>query len=152
MGELARLRGTESGWRHRNNGEGIGYNGKWCRKDSAMSDACRKSKQLETRSLAADKSSQQELDRRTKCNIPESSQLPSNHPRGPTEPINPPRRRGRLKSLTRKINTLHYSFLHRVQLANKNLYITHKKKCVPAPTIMAHTGPLLLLQFNMPRA
>ena len=55
-----------------------------------MSNACCESKQLETQSLAADESSQQELDKRTKHGIPEPSQPLSNHPRRPTEPINPP--------------------------------------------------------------
>ena len=103
IGEKGKAGGVETDRRRESDGKYILRHGKWCRKDGATSDARRKSKRLEARSLAADKSSQQELDRHTKRDVPESSQLPSNHPRGPTESIGPPRHRGRLKSPTRKI-------------------------------------------------
>ena len=67
------------------------------------SDARRDSKRLETRSLAEDESNQQKLEKRSKCDVPEPSKLPRNHPKGPTKPLNPPRRRGRLKSRPKRI-------------------------------------------------
>ena len=78
--------------------------GKWCRKDSATSDAHCESKRLETRSLAEEEVSQQELEKRTKRNIPEPSQPPSSHPRRPTEPVDLSHCRGRLKTQPRRVS------------------------------------------------
>ena len=96
-GDVGDYQMTQSG------GDGVQGVGKRGGKNGATSNARRESKGLETRSLAEDESSQQELDKGTKRDIPEPSQLPINHPGGPTEHVNPPRRRGRLKSCTRKI-------------------------------------------------
>ena len=96
-GDVGDYQTTQSG------GGGVQGVGKRGGKNSATSNARRESKGLETRSLAEDESSQQELNKRMKRDIPEPSQLPINHPGGPTEHVNPPRQRGRLKSRTRKI-------------------------------------------------
>ena len=103
LGEPESSRVVEGDWRRRTGVDGVGYHGIWCSKDSATSDARRESKRLETRSLAGDESSQQELEKRSKHDVPEPSQLPSIHPRRPTESVDPPRRRGRLKSPTKRI-------------------------------------------------
>ena len=83
-GDVGDYQMTQSG------GDGIQGVGKRGGKNGTMSNACRESKGLKTRSLAEDELSQQELNKWTKCDIPEPSQLPTNQPGGPTEHVNPP--------------------------------------------------------------
>ena len=87
-GDVGDCQMTQSG------GDGIQGVGKRGGKNSATSNARHESKGLKMQALAEDESSQQELDKRTKRDIPEPSQLPINHPGGPTEHVNPPRRQG----------------------------------------------------------
>ena len=66
-------------------------------KDGATSDACCESKRIETRSLAEQEGNQHERYKCTESDIPRLSTPPMNNLRRPTDLVNPPRRRGRLK-------------------------------------------------------
>ena len=70
-----------------------------------MSSASHDSKRVGTRLLAGDKSGQHGKCKRAKTDVPGPSRPPPSHHRRPTEPVDPPRRRGRLKSRTRKIRS-----------------------------------------------
>jgi hypothetical protein len=77
-------------WKHESDGKGIIRHGGWYGKDGETSSTHHDSKRVKTRLLAEDEVSQQELDKRTKCDILEPSKPPNNHPKRPTEPVNPP--------------------------------------------------------------
>ncbi|KAF8136181.1 hypothetical protein EV363DRAFT_1318977 [Boletus edulis] len=78
------------------NGDGTG---------AATSAARRDSKRVETDSLAEYKSNQHGKRERTMTGVPEASKPSTQHPRQPTDHANPPRRRGRLKSRPKSVNT-----------------------------------------------
>ena len=104
MGEPEELRGVASNWRRWNHGEGVGYDGKGCRMDGATSGARRDSKRVETDPLAIEQEGQHKRRKRTTSDVPRPSTPPPIHPRRPAEPVDPPRRRGRLKSRPRRVS------------------------------------------------
>ncbi|KAF8119847.1 hypothetical protein EV363DRAFT_1195052, partial [Boletus edulis] len=65
---------------------------------AATSTMHRDSKQVETSLLAGYQANQHRQQKCKSTNVPWASTPPSNHPRGPTKPANPPRCRGKLKS------------------------------------------------------
>ena len=104
MGELVTSRGVEGDWRCRNDGQGIGYDGKACRMDGTTSGARRDSKRVKTDPLAIEKEGQHERRKRTTSDVPRPSTPLPIHPRRPTEPVDPPRRQGQMKLRPRKIS------------------------------------------------
>ena len=103
MGELVTSKGVEGDWGRQNDGEGVGHSGKGCRMGGATSSARRDSKRVETDPLATEKEGQHERRKRTTSDVPRPSTPPPIHPIHPTEHVDPPRRRGRMKSPTTKI-------------------------------------------------
>ena len=103
MGELASARGVEGDWTRRNNVQGIGYDGRRGGKHGVTSGTGHDSKRVGTRLLAGDKSGQHGKRKHAKTDVPGPSRPPPSHLRRPTEPVDPPRRRGRLKARPRKI-------------------------------------------------
>ena len=103
MVEPEASQGVEGDSSHRNDGEGVGYHGRGCRKDGATSGARRDSKRVETDPLAIEKEGQHERRKRTTSDVPRPSTPLPIHPRHPTELVNPPCRRGRLKSRPKRI-------------------------------------------------
>ena len=71
--------------------------------DGATSGARRDSKRVETDPLAEDKARQHEWRKRMRSDVPRSSTPPPEHPRPLTDYVDPPRRRGRIKSRSEKI-------------------------------------------------
>ena len=103
MVEPKASKGVEGDWRRRIDGEGVGYDRRRGGKDGATSSASHDSKQVGTRLLAGDKSGRNGKRKRANTDVPGPSRPPPSHPRRPAESVDPPRRRGRLKSPTRKI-------------------------------------------------
>ena len=103
IGELTTSKGVEGDWKRRNDGECVGYDGRRGGKDSATSGASHDSKRVGTRLLAGNKSGQNGKRKRANTDVPGPSRPPPSHPRRPTEPVDPPRQRGKLKTRTRKI-------------------------------------------------
>ena len=95
--------GVESDLEHRSDGDGDWIGGRRGRKDGTTSGAHHNSKRVERRPLATEEAHQQRRYGRCVKNVPRSSMAPSKHPRHPIALPNPLRRRGRLKSRTRKI-------------------------------------------------
>ena len=71
--------------------------------DGATSGTCRDLKRVETDPLAIEKEGQHERRKRTTNNIPRPSTPPAIYPRSLTGYVDPPRRRGRIKSRSGKI-------------------------------------------------
>ena len=107
LGEEVGLGDVEGDWKRLSDGEGIEMDGIRHGMDGAASGASGESKRLDTRPLAETDSSQHEWrerrERRT-AHVPEPSTPPPDHHRRPTDHPNPPRRRGRIKTRTRKIS------------------------------------------------
>ena len=103
MGELKAPRDVEGDWSHESDGYGIGYHGRRDGKDGATSGTHLNSQRVETRLLAGDKGQSQQVEHDITTDVPEASTPPPNDPKRPVELLNPPCRRGRLKSHTRKI-------------------------------------------------
>ena len=91
LGEPEASRGVEGDWRRRNDGKGVGHDGKGCRMDGATSSARRDSKQVKTDPLAIEKEGQHKRRKRATSDVPRPSTPLPIHPRCPTEPIDPPR-------------------------------------------------------------
>ena len=72
--------------------------------DDATSGVSGESKRLDTRPLAETDSSQHKRRERGMAHVPERSTPPPDHHRRPTDHPNPPRRRGRIKTRSRKIS------------------------------------------------
>ena len=103
MGELASVRGVEGNWRRRNDGEWVRYDGRRGGKHGTTSGASHDSKRVGVRLLAGNKSGQNGKRKRAKTDVPGPSRPPPSHPRRSTEPVDPPRRRGRLKTRPKRI-------------------------------------------------
>ena len=103
MGEPKASRDVEGDWSRKIDVDGVGYNGRRDGKDGATSSARCDSKRVETRLLAGNKGQYQQVERDITTDTPEASTPPHNDPRRPIELPNPPRRRGRIKSRSRKI-------------------------------------------------
>ncbi|KAH0829128.1 hypothetical protein J3R83DRAFT_2604, partial [Lanmaoa asiatica] len=88
----------------RNDGDGIHIDGRRRGKGGAPSSARSNSKRVNTKMLAGEKVNQREWYKRPKAHVPGLSKLLPKHPRSPTEHVDPPRRRGRLKSQPRRVS------------------------------------------------
>ena len=104
MGEPKAPRDVKGDWSRESDGDGIGYNGGRDGKDGATSSARCDSQRVETRPLAGDKGQFQQVEHDITTDVPEASTPPPNDPKRPVELLNPPRRRGRMKSRPRKVN------------------------------------------------
>jgi hypothetical protein len=98
-GEVEANQERESG------GDGGDTDGRRGRMDSATSGARRESKRLETRPLAENETDQRRQYKRTTSDVPRPSIPPAEHPRSPTDYVDPPRRRGRIKTNPRKVRS-----------------------------------------------
>ena len=103
MGELVTSRGVESDWRRWKGAQGVGYARRRGSKDGATSGASHDSKRVGTRLLAGDRPGQHGKRKGANTDVPGPSIPPPSHPRRPTESVDPPRRRGRMKSPPRRI-------------------------------------------------
>ena len=104
MGELARSKGVESDWRRRKDGEGVGYARRRGGNDGTTSGTHGDSKRVDPRPLAEGVPGQHGKRKRRTTDVPGPSRPPPTHPRPPTEYVDPPRRRGRLKSRPRRVS------------------------------------------------
>ncbi|KAF8120860.1 hypothetical protein EV363DRAFT_1187872, partial [Boletus edulis] len=98
-------RDVERDWKCEKDEDGVHIDGRGEGQTAATSAARRDSKRVETDSLAEYKSNQHGKRERTMTGVPEASKPSTQHPRQPTDHANPPRRRGRLKSRPKSVNT-----------------------------------------------
>ena len=86
--------------------DGNGDDTDWIRggMDDAASGASGESKRLNTRPLAETDSSQHEQRKRGTAHVPEPSTPPPDHHRRPMDHVNPPRRRGCMKTKPRQVS------------------------------------------------
>ena len=103
LGKPEASKGVEGDWRRRNGVQGVGYARRRGSKDGATSGASHDSKRVGTGLLAGNKSGQNGKRKRAKTDIPGPSRPPPSHPRRSTEPVDPLRRRGRLKTRPKRI-------------------------------------------------
>ena len=85
-------------------GDGVEMDGRRCRMDGATSGASSDSKRVDTRSLAEIRSSQQERRQRTTAHAPRTSTPTLRYARSLSDHVDPPRRRGRLKTIPRRVS------------------------------------------------
>ena len=104
IGEQEVMGDVEDDCDRQNDVESRGYDGRWCWMDGATSAPRRKSKRLETEALAGYQTGQHEQRRDTTNDAPGPSIPPPNHHRQPTDHLNPPPRRGRLKSRPTRVS------------------------------------------------
>ncbi|KAF9245749.1 hypothetical protein BU15DRAFT_70819 [Melanogaster broomeanus] len=91
--------------RDRSDGDGSRRDGATSSNNGAMSDTSRDSKRVKTGPLAEDEARQDRwYMHRLRDDIPEPCTPPATHPKRPTEPVNPPCRRGRLKTRPARIH------------------------------------------------
>ncbi|KAF8123185.1 hypothetical protein EV363DRAFT_1357214 [Boletus edulis] len=98
-------RDVERDWKREKDADIVHIDGRGEGQGAATSAARRDSKRVETDSLAEYKSNQHGKRERTMTGVPEASKPSTQHPRQPTDHANPPRRRGRLKSRPKSVNT-----------------------------------------------
>lgn len=92
-------------WDRRNGADGVGYDGRSCRMDGAMSSARRDSKRAKTQLLVAEDDASQHGHRKsTMADAPGPSSTPHTHP---PEYLRPPQRRRRLKLRPTKVSRTH---------------------------------------------
>ena len=103
LGEPKASRDVESDLERRSDGEGDRIGGRQGRKDGTTSSTHRDWKRVKRRPLATEEVRQQKRYGRGVKNVPRPSMAPSKHLRHPIALPNPPRRRGRMKLLPRKI-------------------------------------------------
>jgi hypothetical protein len=96
---------VESGRERQSVGDGDQAGGSRGWMDGATSGARRDSKRVETTPLAEGETGQHERRKRTTTDAPGPSEPPPDHPRSLTDYVDPPRRRGRLKTRPRKVST-----------------------------------------------
>jgi hypothetical protein len=104
MGELKASRDVEGDWSRESDGDGVGYHGERGKMDGVTSGVRGDSKRVDPRPLADREGQHQRFTRNETAHIPELSTPPTNDPKRPTECVDPPRRRGRMKSRPRKVN------------------------------------------------
>ena len=97
LSEPEASKGVEGDWKRQIDIPGVAYDRERGEMGGATSGARRDSKRVETDPLATEKEGQHERRKRTTSDVPRPSTPLPIHPRGPTEPVNPPRRRGKLK-------------------------------------------------------
>ena len=85
-------------------GNGVGYDGRRCRKDGATSSARRESKRLKTRLLAETEEGQYERRHHMTDYAPGPSTPPPCYARSLSAYVDPPRRQGRLKPQPRRVS------------------------------------------------
>ncbi|KAF9235314.1 hypothetical protein BU15DRAFT_78146 [Melanogaster broomeanus] len=96
--------GDDEGCRKgRSDRDGNGRDGRANDDAGATSNAGRESRRLAPKLLAEDEPNQHKNHTRTTRNVPEPSTPPMNCPKRPTESVNPPHRRGRLKTRPTRI-------------------------------------------------
>jgi hypothetical protein len=96
---------VESGRERQSVGDGDQAGGRRGWMDGATSGARRDSKRVETTPLAEGETGQHERRKRTTTDAPGPSEPPPDHPRSLTDYVDPPRRRGRLKTRPREVST-----------------------------------------------
>ncbi|KAI6102801.1 hypothetical protein F5141DRAFT_1065429 [Pisolithus sp. B1] len=86
------FRDIEDEWKHQNDQEQVGMDGKWCQMDGATSSTCHDSKRVETRLLTGDKGSgQHKWQKHKPIDVPEPPTPLGIHLGRPTKPVNEPR-------------------------------------------------------------
>ena len=103
-GEEVESGDVEGDREHQSDGDGIEMDGRQWRMDGATSGARHDSKRVGTKLLAGDEEGQHERRKHTTAHVPEPSTPAHEYPRRPTDHPNPPRRRGRLKTKTRRVS------------------------------------------------
>ena len=91
---------------HQSDGDGDEMNGRTARMDDATSGARRESKRLESRPIAENETSQNEQRERKIAHVPRPSTPPTIDHRHPMDHVNPPRRRGRIKTRPRQVSRI----------------------------------------------
>ena len=104
MGKDVEPEDVEGDWERQSDGNGVGYDGRRCRMDGTTSGASGDSKRVDTRSLAEVRSSQQERRKRTMAHAPRPSTPTLRYARSLSDHVDPPRRRGRLKTRPRNVS------------------------------------------------
>jgi hypothetical protein len=104
IGEPKASRDVEGDWSRESDGDGVGYHGERGEMDGVTSGARGDSKRVDPRPLADREGQHQRFTRNETAHVPELSTPPTNDPKRPTEYVDPPRRRGRMKSRPRKVN------------------------------------------------
>ena len=105
MGERVESGDIDDDLRRQSDGDGVDTDGKGCRTGGATSGARRESKRLETRPLAEVEMDQHGQRHHTTEYTPRPSIPPPRYARSLSAYVDPPRRRGRLKSRPRSIST-----------------------------------------------
>ena len=104
LGEEVGLGDVEGDWKRLSDDEGIYMDGRRFWIDGATSGARHDSKQVETRPLAGVKTGQHQQCNRTTAHVPRTSTPPPRYARSLSDYVNPPRRRGRIKTRSRQIS------------------------------------------------
>ncbi|KAI6115465.1 hypothetical protein EDD16DRAFT_1520640 [Pisolithus croceorrhizus] len=95
---------VEDEWKHQNDQEQVGMDGKWCRMDGATSSTHHDSKRVKTRLLTGDEGSgQHKWQKHKPIDVPEPPTPLGIHLGQPTKPVNEPWRHGKLKSRSRSV-------------------------------------------------
>jgi hypothetical protein len=103
MGEPKASRDVEGDWSRESDGDGVGYHGERGKMEGVTSGACGDSKRVDPRPLADREGQHQRFTRNETAHVPEPSTPPTNDHKRSTELPDPPRRRGKLKSRTKRI-------------------------------------------------
>jgi hypothetical protein len=103
MGESKASRDVEGDGSRESDGDGVGYHGERGKMDGVTSGARGDSKRVDPRPLADREGQRQRFTRNETAHVPEPSTPPTNDHKRSTELPNPPRRRGKLKSRTKRI-------------------------------------------------
>ena len=104
LGERGGLGDVKCDRERQSDGDGVEMDGNRCRMDGATSGASGGSKRLDTRPLAETDSSQHEQRKYKIAHVPQPSIPPPCYARSLSTYVDPPRRRGRLKSRPRNVS------------------------------------------------
>ena len=104
IGESVESGEVEGDRERQSDGDGIEMDREWCWTDSATSGARRDSRRVGLQPLAEVRSSRQERRQRTMAHAPRPSTPPSRYARSLSDHVDPPRRRGRLKTKSRRVS------------------------------------------------
>ena len=91
-------------WKRQSDGDGVKMDETGCRMDGATSGARRNSKQVETQPLAGVETGQHQQRNRMTAHVPQPSTPPPRYARSLSNYMNPPRRRGRIKTRSRQVS------------------------------------------------